>query len=159
MSVLRQVLGLILLVLVCFAVAGIGSFFTMPSIADWYAGLRKPSWNPPVWLFGPVWTVLYLSMAVAAWLVWRRVGFSGSAMPLAVFGIQLALNLVWSIIFFGRNNVGLALADIVLLWLAIVATIFAFRHVSVLAGWLLVPYLIWVTFAAVLNLSIWRMNR
>ena len=159
MSLFRQVLGLLLLVLVCFAVAGIGSFVTTPSIADWYAGLRKPEWTPPAWLFGPVWTVLYLSMAVAAWLVWRRVGLSGAAVPLAVFGMQLALNLVWSIIFFGLNNIGLALVDIVLLWLAIVATIFAFRHVSVLAGWLLVPYLIWVTFAAALNLSIWSMNR
>jgi benzodiazapine receptor len=159
MSTLRQVLGLILLVLVCFAVAGIGSSATIPSIADWYAGLRKPGWTPPAWLFGPVWTALYLSMAVAAWLVWRRVGLSGAAVPLAVFGLQLALNLAWSIIFFGRNNIGLALVDIVLLWLAIVATIFAFRHVSVLAGWLLVPYLIWVTFAAALNFSIWSMNR
>ena len=159
MSTLRQVLGLIILVLICFAVAGIGSSTTMPSIADWYAGLRKPSWTPPSWLFGPVWTVLYLSMAVAAWLVWRRVGLSGAAVPLAIFGLQLGLNLAWSIIFFGRNNIGLALVDIVLLWLAIVATIFAFRHVSVLAGWLLVPYLIWVTFAAALNFSIWSMNR
>jgi len=159
MSVLRQLLGLILLVLVCFAVAGIGSFVTMPSIADWYTGLRKPGWTPPAWLFGPVWTVLYLSMAVAAWLVWRRAGLSRVAVPLAIFGMQLALNLVWSIIFFGQNNTGLALVDIVLLWPAIVATIFAFRNVSILAGWLLVPYLIWVTFAAALNLSIWSMNR
>ena len=159
MSTFRQVLGLIFLVLVCFAVAGIGSTTTMPSIADWYAGLRKPAWTPPSWLFGPVWTVLYLSMAVAAWLVWRRFGFSGAAVPLAVFGLQLGLNLAWSLIFFGWNNIGLALVDIVLLWLAIVATIFSFRHVSVLAGWLLVPYLIWVTFAAALNFSIWSMNR
>jgi len=143
----------------CFAVAGIGSFLTMPSIPDWYAGFRKPSWTPPGWLFGPVWTVLYLSMAVAAWLVWRRVGLSGAAVPLAVFGIQLALNLVWSFIFFGRNNIGLALVDIVLLWLAILATILAFRQVSTLAGWLLVPYLMWVTFAAALNFSVWNMNR
>ena len=159
MSLQRQVLGLILFVLVCFAVAWIGSSATMPSVADWYTGLRKPGWTPPAWLFGPVWTALYLSMAVAAWLVWRRVGLSGAAVPLAIFGMQLALNLAWSIIFFGRNNIGLALADIVLLWLAIVATIFAFRQVSDLAGWLLVPYLVWVTFAAALNSRIWTMNR
>lgn len=159
MNPTRQVWGLVVLILICFAVAGIGSVFTMPSIADWYAGLRKPSWTPPGWLFGPVWTVLYLSMAVAAWLVWRRAGFSGAAVPLAAFGLQLALNLVWSIIFFSQHNIGLALVDIVLLWVAIVATIFAFRPISILAGWLLVPYLIWVTFAAALNFTIWSLNR
>ena len=158
MSILRQVLMLLLIIFICFAVAGIGSRVTMPSVANWYTGLRKPNWTPPDWLFGPVWTVLYLSMAVAAWLVWRCVGLSGAALPLAVFGIQLALNFAWSIIFFGRNNIGLALVDIVLLWLAIVATILVFRQVSILAGWLLVPYLVWVTFAAALNFSIWRMN-
>jgi len=159
MTPLRQALGLILLAIVCFAVAGIGSLVTMPSVGDWYAGLRKPVWTPPGWLFGPVWTVLYLSMAVAAWLVWRQLGLSGASVPLAVFGVQLALNLAWSILFFGHNNIGLALVDIVLLWLAIVATVFAFRQVSILAGWILVPYLIWVTFAATLNFSIWSMNR
>jgi len=159
MSPTKQMLGLVVLILICFSAAGIGSVFTMPSVTDWYAGLRKPGWTPPGWLFGPVWTVLYLSMAVAAWLVWRRAGFSGAAVPLAAFGIQLALNLVWSIIFFGQNNIGLALVDIVLLWIAIVATIFAFRQVSIPAGWLLVPYLIWVTFAAALNFSIWSLNR
>jgi len=159
MSVLRQVLGLILIILICFGVVWIGSSATMPSIPNWYASLRKPSWTPPNWLFSPVWTFLYLSMAVAAWLVWRRVGLLGAALPLALFGIQLGLNLAWSIIFFGLKNIGLAMVDIVLLWLAIAATTFAFWRVSVLAGWLFVPYLAWVTFAAVLNFSIWNMNR
>ena len=159
MSSLKQGLGLVLFVLLCFAAAGIGSFFTAPSIADWYAGLRKPGWTPPSWIFGPVWTLLYMSMAVAAWLVWRRVGLSGAGVPLAIFGIQLALNTAWSVIFFGQHSIGLALVDIVLLWLAILATIIAFLPVSSLAGWLLVPYLLWVTFAAALNLSIWSMNR
>lgn len=159
MSVLRQVLVLILIILICFGVAWIGSSATMPSIPNWYASLRKPNWTPPNWLFSPVWTFLYLSMAVAAWLVWRRAGLLGAALPLALFGIQLGLNLAWSIIFFGLKNIGLAMVDIVLLWLAIAATTFAFWRVSVLAGWLFVPYLAWVTFAAVLNFSIWNMNR
>jgi benzodiazapine receptor len=159
MSVLRQVLGLIIIISICFGVAWIGSFFTMPSIPNWYASLRKPNWTPPNWLFGPVWTFLYLSMAVAAWLVWRCVGLLGAALPLALFGIQLGLNLAWSIIFFGLKNIGLAMLEIVLLWLAIAATTFAFWRVNVLAGWLFVPYLAWVTFAAVLNFSVWNMNR
>ena len=156
---LKQILVLILFIIICFAVAGIGSLFTMPSIADWYAMLKKPGWTPPSWLFGPVWTVLYLSMAVAAWLVWRQVGFKAALIPMVIFTIQLTLNLLWSIIFFGKHNIGLAMADIVLLWLSIAATIFVFRQVNNMAGLLLVPYLLWVTFAAALNLSIWNLNR
>jgi translocator protein len=159
MSTFAQVWGLVVSIIVCFGVAWVGSHFTVPSIGNWYSNLNKPVWNPPGWIFGPVWTVLYLLMAVAAWLVWRRFGLSGAAVPLAIFAVQLVLNLAWSIIFFGRNNIGMALADIVLLWLAIILTILAFRQSNALAAWLLIPYLVWVTFASVLNFSIWNMNR
>jgi len=159
MSPFRQALGLAFFILLCFAVAGIGSSFTMPSVGDWYREISKPDWTPPSWLFGPVWTVLYLMMGVAAWLVWRRTGLCRVGVPLGIFGVQLALNLLWSIIFFGLHNPGLAFVEIVLLWLAILATILAFLRVSRLAGWLLVPYILWVTFASVLNFTIWNMNR
>jgi tryptophan-rich sensory protein len=120
--------------------------------------LLKPAWNPPAWVFGPVWTVLYLMMAVAAWLVWRRRGFAGAPWALGLFVLQLALNTLWSAIFFGLRRPGVAAIEILLLWLAILATLIAFAPVSRLAAILLAPYLAWVTFAAVLNFTIWRMN-
>ena len=159
MNAARNIMSLIFYIVVCFAVAAIGSLVTFPAVTDWYAGIKKPSWTPPGWLFGPVWTVLYLSMAVAAWLVWQRAGFSGAVLPLSIFAIQLVLNLAWSLIFFGKHNIGLAFVDIVLLWFAIVATIITFGRVNMLASWLLTPYLAWVSFASALNLTIWNLNR
>ncbi|HVF86540.1 MAG TPA: TspO/MBR family protein [Pyrinomonadaceae bacterium] len=151
--------GLIIFVTVCFVVAGLGALSTNPSIDNWYAPLAKPSWNPPNWVFGPVWTILYLMMAIAAWLVWRRKGsVAAAAVPLALFAVQLALNALWSYLFFGLHRPDLAFAEIVLLWAAILATLLAFRRVMPLAGWLLLPYLLWVTFAAFLNFTIQRMN-
>lgn len=125
---------------------------------EWHAALAKPSWNPPNWLFGPVWTLLYTMMAVAVWLVWRERGWSGAREQLILFGMQLALNAAWSWLFFGLHRPDLALIDIVLLWLAILLTILSFREFSQTAAWLLVPYLAWVTFATLLNLALWRMN-
>ena len=125
---------------------------------EWYASLKKPSWNPPGWIFGPVWSVLYQMMAVAAWLVWGRGGWSKQRRPLFVFLAQLALNALWTPLFFGWHRPGLAFAEIVLLWLAIAATMVAFRPVSRFAAWLLAPYLAWVSFAAVLNFTLWRLN-
>lgn len=151
-------LGLIVLLVVCFAAAGIGGAVTTPKIATWYAALAKPSWNPPNWIFGPVWSVLYLCMAIAAWLVWRQGGLAGAATPLALFAVQLVLNLAWSWLFFGFENPGLAFVDIVLLWAAIAATMVAFWFRSAIAGILFVPYLAWVSFAAVLNFVVWRLN-
>ncbi|MCS6818269.1 MAG: TspO/MBR family protein [Acidobacteriota bacterium] len=141
---------------ICFAVAGIGSWFTTPQIEGWYASLRKPGWTPPNWVFGPVWSALYTSMAVAAWLVWRRHGWGWE---LALFGVQLALNMAWSAIFFGLRNPGAALVEIFALWVMILATMLSFWRISSTAGWLMVPYLGWVSFAAVLNFVIWRMNQ
>ena len=148
-------LALVILVMACFAVAGLGGLATTPNIPTWYAGLTKPSWTPPGWLFGPVWSVLYLSMAVAAWLVWRK---GNAVMTLVLFAVQLAFNAAWSWLFFGLHSPGLGFADIVLLWAAIVATTIAFWRRSLVAGLLFVPYLAWVSFASVLNFAIWRLN-
>ena len=113
---------------------------TAPNIPNWYAGLVKPSWTPPGWLFGPVWSVLYLCMAVAAWLVWRK---GNALVPLAFFAVQLAFNVAWSWLFFGLHSPGAALIDIVLLWVAITATTIAFWRRSLVAGLLFLPYLAW----------------
>ena len=141
--------------LLCFAAAALGAFF-MPG--EWYASLKKPSWNPPAWVFGPVWTALYAMMAAAAWLVWRRGGFASQCRPLVLFIVQLALNAAWTPLFFGLHWPAVAFVEIMLLWLAISATLVAFLGVSRLAAWLLVPYLAWVSFAAVLNFTLWRLN-
>jgi len=142
------------------AASGIGSLATVRAIPTWYKGLTKPSFNPPAWLFGPAWTVLYLLMAVAAWLVWKQgIGAAGVKLALAVFLAQLTLNTLWSILFFGLRSPLAGLVDIVVLWLGIIATIVLFFRVSVPAGVLLLPYIAWVSFAAVLNAAILRLNR
>ena len=155
MSRSKIILGLCGWLLLCFAAAAFGAFF---SPGEWYAALDKPSWNPPSWVFGPVWTLLYLMMAVAAWLVWKRGGFAAHRGPLTLFLGQLALNAAWSPLFFGLQRPGPAFIVIILLWLAILATLLAFRPIHRPAAWLLVPYLAWVTFAAVLNGVLWQMN-
>ena len=152
-----QALALGLSFLLCFLAAGLGSLFTMASLGSWYAGLAKPSWNPPSWLFGPVWTALYAMMAVAGWLVWRRGGVA-SGLALRWFAVQLVLNVGWSAVFFGLQLPGLAFLEILVLWVAIAATLVTSWKVSRAAGILLAPYLLWVSFAAVLNFVIWRLN-
>lgn len=151
--------ALALSVALCLLAGAVGGGVTASSVETWYPGLTKPAWNPPNAVFGPVWTLLYLMMAVAAWLVWRRRDRSAIKTALALFGLQLALNVAWSLIFFGLQRPGVALFEIVLLWLAIAATLGAFTRVSRTAGYLLVPYLAWVSFAAALNFAIWRLNR
>lgn len=151
----RAILGFIAWLGVCFSAAALGGLF-MPG--EWYASLQKPSWNPPGWVFGPVWTALYTMMAAAAWLVWRRGGVAAQRRPLAWFLAQLALNALWTPLFFGLKQPGWAFTEIVLLWLAIAAMLIAFRPVSRAAAWLLAPYLAWVSFAATLNFTLWRMN-
>jgi tryptophan-rich sensory protein len=141
-----------------FATAFIGSLFTSASVDGWYRTINKPSWTPPSWIFGPVWTLLYFTMAIAAWLVWRRRGNANVTVALALFAIQLVLNAAWSGFFFGWQNPEFAFVDIVLLWSAILATMIAFGRITAVSGWLFAPYMIWVTFAAALNLAIWRMN-
>jgi len=151
----RQLLALAGWLLICFAAATMGGLF-MPG--EWYASLKKPSWNPPGWVFGPVWTALYTMMAVAAWLVWRHGGWAAQRRPLGLFLAQLVLNAAWTPLFFGLHWPGVAFFEIVLLWLAIAATIAAFRPVSRAAMGLLMPYLAWVSFAAALNFTLWRLN-
>lgn len=141
--------------LLCFAGSAVGALF-MPG--EWYAALNKPAWNPPGWIFGPVWTALYAMMALAAWLVWQQGGFAVQRRPLGLFLLQLALNALWTPLFFGLHQPGLAFVGIILLWLAILATLLTFWRVSRAAAWLLVPYLAWVSFATVLNGTIWRLN-
>ncbi|MDD5251171.1 MAG: tryptophan-rich sensory protein [Patescibacteria group bacterium] len=137
----------------------IGAVFTTPSIPTWYAGLVKPALNPPNWVFGPVWTTLFLLMGVAAFLIWRQ-GMKRQDVrhALEIFGIQLLLNTLWSIIFFGLHDPGAALIDIAALWVAIMGTMVLFHRVSKLAAWLLLPYILWVSFAGYLNYSIWTLN-
>lgn len=147
---------LILCILVCLGAAGIGSLLTTTALSPWYASLRKPSWTPPNWLFGPVWTILFIAMAIAAWLVWRKVGLT--ATPMQLFLLQLLLNVAWSALFFRLRSPGLAFAEIVMLWFAILATSIEFWRTVPAAGWLLLPYLIWVSYATALNFSIWRLN-
>ncbi len=145
---------------VVLAAGGIGSLATTSAIPTWYRSLTKPSFNPPDWLFGPAWTLLYLLMAVAAWLVWKQgIGAAGVKLALGAFVLQLVLNSLWSVFFFGMRSPLAGLVDIIVLWMAIVATIVLFFRVSIPAGILLLPYLAWVSFAAVLNAAIVRLNR
>lgn len=154
----RDWLALAIFVLVCFGAAGVGSSFTTPALDGWYVDLRKPAWNPPNWIFAPVWSALYLLMAIAAWLVWRKEGFRATGGAMALFAVQLILNIAWSALFFGLRSPGAALAEIAGLWVAIAATIAAFSRTSSLASWIMAPYLAWVSFAGALNFAIWRLN-
>lgn len=143
-------------ILVPLAVGMIGGLATAPSIESWYRTIAKPDWTPPDWVFGPVWTILYIMMGVAAWLVWKTRDRVAPAM--ALFGVQLALNLAWSLLFFGARSPGLALIEVVFLWTSVLLTMLAFFGRQSTAGWLFVPYLAWVSFAAMLNFAIWSMN-
>ncbi len=155
---MKNVFALIIAIVITELAGVIGGLFTTQAIPDWYVTLAKPEWTPPNWLFGPVWIVLYALMGVAAFLVWKKRNVKPVRMALGVFAAQLALNLAWSLIFFGWRNPGLAFAEIVVLWLAIVWTAAAFYKVSKPAAWLLFPYLLWVSFAACLNYVIWMLN-
>jgi len=157
---LTIVIKLIICLALTFSAALIGSLFTRSAVTDWYATLNKPSFTPPDWLFGPVWAILYLLMAISAFIVWQK-GLANLAVRIALilYLIQLILNALWSVIFFGLKLPLPAFIEILLLWSAIVFTILAFARVSVLAALLLVPYILWVSFAAVLNFSIWFLNR
>ncbi len=126
MSKTTRVVGLIVFVAICLAIGGLGAAFTTPEIGGWYRTLSKPDWNPPDSVFGPVWTTLYIMMAIAAWIVWKPAGFRAAALPLTVFSLQLVLNLAWSWIFFRQHQIGWAVVDLVALWLAIVATLMLF---------------------------------
>ncbi len=154
----RDALALLVSVALCFAVSGLGGLITAQSVGTWYQDLAKPAFNPPDWLFAPVWTTLYLLMAVSAWRVWRQAGLRGGRTALVAFGVQLALNLVWSTAFFGLRMPGAALVVVLLLLAAIAVTLRLFWTADRTAGLLLVPLLAWVGFATVLNAAIWWLN-
>lgn len=153
----RQALGLLAWLLLVFAAAAVGGFASA-SAGAFYGQLIRPSWAPPGWLFGPVWSVLYLLMGLSAWLVWRVHGFAGAKSALLVFILQLAANALWTWLFFVWRQGGLAFAEILLLWILIAATIRLFWRLSRFSAALLLPYLVWVSFASALTLSMWRLN-
>ena len=141
-------------------VGGTSGFFTVTGVESWYQTIQKPSWNPPNWIFGPVWTSLYLMMGIALFLVWKEDTSSElKKIAIGLFTIQLVLNFFWSFIFFSQQQPGWALVEIVVLWIFILLTIFAFAQVNKTAAWLLVPYISWVSFATILNYTIWQLNR
>lgn len=154
--VARQILGFAVIFLITWC-APLTGFFGVPG--DWYASLEKPSWNPPSWVFGPVWSLLYTLMAVATWLVWRQGGWAARRMELSCYGVQLLFNAAWTPLFFGLHRPGLALVNIVLLNAAVAVTIAAFFKTSRTAAWLMIPYQLWLAFAAVLNATLWWLNR
>jgi tryptophan-rich sensory protein len=154
----RDLAGLAAFVVLCIAVSAAGGWVTATSVGGWYQGLAKPAFNPPDWVFAPVWTALYLMIAVAGWRVWRVRGLAGARGALAAYALQLALNLSWSFVFFGAQAIGAALAVIVLLLAAIAANIALFWRIDRPAALLLAPYAAWVAFATVLTAALWRLN-
>ena len=154
----RDLLALAGFVLVCLAVSVLGGAITATSVGGWYQQLDKPSFNPPDWLFAPVWTTLYLFMALAAWRVWRRAGWRAGRQALAVFALQLILNLLWSGLFFGLQSIGLALFEILFLLGAVLSAAILFWRIDRVAGLLFVPYAAWVAFATLLNAALWKLN-
>ena len=154
---MKKGLGLVFWLAVTFAAAGAGGVASA-NAAGFYQSLSRPDWAPPPWLFGPVWTVLYLMIGIAAWLVWRERGFAGARAALSLFLIQLAANALWTWIFFAWRRGALAFAEIVLLWVLIVATMLTFWRIRRIAGALFIPYLAWVTFASALTYCVWMLN-
>ncbi len=150
-----SILSLMIFIAACTAAAMSGAFFRP---GDWYRRLDKPSWRPPDWLFGPVWLVLYIMIAVSGWLVWRSADLEETALALTVYAVQLVFNALWSAVFFGLRRPDWAFAEIICLWLSIVATIAAFYPLNAIAAYMLIPYAAWASFAAALNFKIWRLN-
>jgi tryptophan-rich sensory protein len=151
--------ALAVFVLAAFAAGAIGSTATVENVRVWYPTLAKPAWTPPGWLFGPVWSCLYVAMAVAAWRVWRLAIPGAARAVVGLYGAQLVLNALWSILFFRLRSPGLALVEIVVLWTLLVVLLVRFGRADRIAGWLWAPYVAWVSFASVLNGAIWHLNR
>jgi translocator protein len=154
----RDTVGFVAFLALCLAVSAIGGAVTATSVGTWYQRLAKPSFNPPDWIFAPVWTALFFMMALAGWRVWRRDGVRNARSALALFALQLGLNLAWSILFFGLRSIGAALVEIIALLLAILATTVVFWRRDRVAGMLFIPYAGWVAYATVLNAALWRLN-
>ena len=154
----KSILPLLISILIVFSFGFIGSFFTTSSITTWYAFINKPLFSPPNWIFAPVWTLLYVLMGISAFLIWKKRDNLRTKQALIFYGIQLILNALWSIIFFGMHNPGLALLEIIILWLFILITLIKFYKINKTAGLLFIPYLLWVSFASILNYAIWILN-
>lgn len=153
-----DIIKLVTAVLLTVVLGAVGGIVTSAEIPVWYATLNKPSFNPPNWLFGPVWTMLYLLMGISCFLVWKLPVTEQRNKALRLFIIQFALNFCWSFIFFRMHAVGWALIEMAILWIAILLTIIQFSKLSKTAAWLLVPYIAWVSFALLLNAAIWKLN-
>jgi len=156
---MNNVAKLVISIAIPLTIGATAGLFTVTGVDSWYQTINKPSWNPPGWVFGPVWTTLYVMMGIALYLIWK----SGADKPVKktafiLFAIQLTLNFFWSFIFFDQHQVGWALVEIIAMWFMILLTIFAFARVSNAAAWLMVPYISWVSFASILNYTIWRLN-
>lgn len=158
MTTPQKIGAFVLSLLIPLAVGGISGFFTVSAIPGWYQTIQKPSWNPPNWVFGPVWTTLYVLMGIAMYLVWTRPRNPERQGALYLNAIQLIFNFFWSLIFFNLHAIGAALIEIGVLWVMIVWTMFAYDKVYKPAAWLLLPYIVWVTFATILNFTIWSLN-
>ena len=159
LPLLTAVIKFIVAIGVCQLAGFVGSLFTTPSIPSWYAALQKPSFNPPNWIFAPVWTTLFVLMGIAAFIVWNKgLDRKGVKAALVLFIIQLLLNMLWSLLFFTLHSPMYAFVEIIILWLAILLTMLKFFPISSAAGYLLLPYILWVSFAAVLNFTLFRLN-
>jgi len=157
---LNGVIKFFISILASFAAGGIGSLFTFKVIPTWYAGLKKPPYTPPNWAFGPVWTTLYILMGISVFLVWRNgLAIDGALLAFTLFWIQLVINALWSVIFFGMKSRGGGVITIIVLWLLILATIITSFRVSVWASALLIPYIVWVSIASYLNIGVWLQNK
>jgi benzodiazapine receptor len=155
-----DVIRLLVSIIACLAVGGIGSLFTSKSIPTWYAGLVKPRYTPPKWVFGPVWTTLYILMGISVFLVWKNgLSTDGATLAFTLFWVQLCMNALWSVVFFGLKSKGGGVITIFVLWLLILATIVASFIVSSWSGALLIPYIVWVSIASYLNTAIWSLNK
>lgn len=157
-SNVKQMISLLIFIVVVFTGAGIAGSVSASAMGPWYNSLIKPDWTPPDSWFGPVWSALYFMIAIAGWLAWKHSSGSGRQKAMLIYGVQLGLNFAWSFIFFGTRAIGAAFAEILLLWLVIVLTILYFYKLSRTAAWLLVPYVLWVSFAAFLNFHFWKLN-
>lgn len=155
---MNKIVTFIISVAIPFAAGAIGSIATIPNIPTWYAALEKPFFNPPNWIFGPVWTLLYILMGVSLYLVWTAHNKQSKKRAFALFGAQLALNTLWSLVFFGLHWPWLAVVVILALWITIVMTMQTFRRYSQTSFWIFMPYIVWVSFAAVLNISVALLN-
>lgn len=157
---MKNIFKLILSIAVPLLIGFTASLFTVTGVGSWYQSIQKPSWNPPNWVFGPVWTTLYILMGIAFYLIWTSANHEKEKRKaISLFILQLVANFFWSFIFFNQHQVALAFAEILVLWLLILFTIFSFARINKAAAWLMVPYISWVSFAAILNFTIWQLNR